>query len=246
MKRISCILLILGLLSSCASNKDISYENRDKTVSELYNEARTLLDSKQYNSAAKAFDEVERQYPYSIWAAKSQIMMAYAYYSALKYDDALLAIDRYIELHPAAEHVNYAYYLRALCYYEQINDVKRDQNITKLALYSLKDVVIRFPNSNYAKDAKLKIDLTNNNLAGQEMYIGRYYLKKGSYNAAINRFNGVVKNYDTTSHVEEALYRLVECYKSLGIDMEAIRMAAILGNNYPKSKWYKRAYDLLK
>jgi outer membrane protein assembly factor BamD len=173
-------------------------------------------------------------------------MEGYAQYKNLKYDDAVLALDRFIELHPGDPNVAYAYYLRALCYYEQIVDVRRDQKMTELALENLKQVITRFPDTKYARDAALKVDLTNDHLAGKEMEIGRYYLDRRQFQAAIPRFKHVVDNYQTTTHVPEALERLVEAYLSLGLTDEARRSAAILGHNFPQSSWYKDAYKLLK
>lgn len=245
MKKLLVVLLLI--LTSCSSGtKPVISEYKEKNVEELYSNAKSLLNDDSYRSAAKAFDEVERQHPYSDLAIKASLMSAYSHYLALNYDDAELSLERYIALYPADKDIAYAYYLKALSYYEQITDVARDQTITQLAMYSLEDVVKRFPNSDYARDAKLKIDLTKTNLAGQEMFIGRYYLRKEFYNAAINRFNNVVTNYSTTNHIEEALYRLVECYMALGVYSEAEKSAAVLGYNYSESDWYKKAYSLLK
>ncbi|MCV6599338.1 MAG: outer membrane protein assembly factor BamD [Alphaproteobacteria bacterium] len=246
MKKITLLLLLM--ISACARTQvpvvDDSYQ--EETVADLYIKAKSFLDNESYQSAVEAFEELERQHPYSVWATKSQLMSAYSYYKNMKYDDALLALDRYIELHPVDKDIAYAYYLRALCYYEQIQDVTKDQTVTELALYSMDEVIRRFPKTSYAKDAKLKIDLTKTNLAGQQMSIGRYYLNRKFYNAAINRFNNVVKDYQTTAYIEEALYRLVESYLSIGIYTEAKKMGAILSYNYPNSEWYRLAYNLLK
>ena len=244
MKKILFVFLLV--LASCSANeKPALSEYEEKPVEELYQVAKDHLDAKRFIASARSFDEVERQHPYSSWATKAQLMSAYSFYQALKYDDAVLALDRYIELHPADDSVAYAHYLRALCYYEQITDVRRDQTVTELALYSLRDVIRRFPDTDYAKDAKLKIDLTNTNLAGQQMSIGRYYLERQFYNAAINRFRTVIDTYQTTVHIEEALYRLVESYVALGISAEAKKVASVLGYNYSGSKWYELAYKLL-
>jgi outer membrane protein assembly factor BamD len=172
-------------------------------------------------------------------------MTGYAHYKNLKYDEAVLALDHFIELHPGDENAAYAYYLKALCFYEQISDVGRDQKMTEMALDSLQQVVQRFPESKYSKDAALKIDLTRDHLAGKEMEIGRYYLERRQYQAAINRFQTVVTKYQTTTHVPEALHRLVECNLALGLLDEAHKNAAILGHNYPSSSWYKDTFRLL-
>jgi outer membrane protein assembly factor BamD len=172
-------------------------------------------------------------------------MSAFALYQDLKYDEALAALDRFIALHPGHSQIDYAYYLKALCYYEQISDVGRDQRMTELALQSLQEVIRRFPDTSYARDAALKLDLTRDHLAGKEMEIGRFYEQQGNYNAAIGRFNTVVRSYDTTSHVPEAQHRLVECYLAMGLTDEARRNAAVLGHNFPGSDWYLDSYRLM-
>ncbi len=229
-------------LSACAGDPKDTYVERP--VDQLYNEGMDDLNSGDYDAAAKAFDEVDRQHPYSVWATKAQLMTAYAQYQRNKFDEAIISLDRFIQLHPSHKDVAYAYYLKALCYYEQIADVQRDQKVTQEALKGLEDVVTRFPNSKYARDAKLKADLARDHLAGKEMSVGRYYEQQKMYLAAINRFRYVVDNYQTTSHVPEALYRLVECYEILGMDGEAKKTAAVLGYNYPGSHWYGDAYAL--
>ncbi|MDP9196265.1 MAG: outer membrane protein assembly factor BamD [Pseudomonadota bacterium] len=241
--RVCLVAGILLALAACASNDKPAYVERP--AEDIYGEAKEAMDKKKYESASKLFDEVERQHPYSELATKSQLMAAYASYQDMKYEDAILALERFIELHPGHEDVPYAYYMRALCYYEQISDVRRDQKMTELALFNLEEVVRRFPDSKYARDAKLKIDLTRDHLAGKEMEIGRWYLRREQYNAAINRFRTVVEQYQTTSHIPEALHRLVEAYLALGITAEAQSAAAVLGHNYPGSSWYTDSYALL-
>lgn len=245
-------LLIIGLLSGCASSEEKTAEAKAKAeaaaqtpVEEIYRSAAKLMEEGKLASAAKKFDDVEQQYPYSQWATKAQIMSAYAHYKNLKYDQALLALDRYIQLHPGENDTAYAWYLRALCYYEQISDVRRDQKMTELALENLSQVVDRFPDTSYAKDAALKVDLTLDHLAGKEMEIGRYYLVRGNYQAAINRFQKVVNDYQTTTQVPEALHRMTESWLALGIMPEAQKTTAILGHNYPQSQWYRDSYALL-
>lgn len=250
-----CILAALNLAACSSAAKkdddlkgapavtDATVEQQD-SVEKMYNTAARTLDEGKYFEAAKLFDDVDRQYPYSAWATKAQLMSGYAHYKNLKYDEAVLALDRFIELHPGDENTPYAYYLRALCFYEQISDVRRDQKMTEMALENLQQVRDRFPESKYSKDAKLKIDLTTDHLAGKEMEIGRYYLSRKQYQAAINRFQKVVEQYQTTTHVPEALHRLTESYLSLGIVDEAKKTAAVLGHNYPDSSWYKDTYHL--
>jgi outer membrane protein assembly factor BamD len=230
-------------LAACGDTKNQAYI--EKPVDDLYNKAMDALTEENYTVAAKTFDQVESQHPYSVWATKSQVMQIYSLYEDGKYDDAIIAADRFIQLHPGHRDVAYAYYLKAICYYMQIVDVGRDQKLTELALKSLDDVVRRFPDSKYARDAKLKLDFTRDHLAGKEMEIGRYYLKRGEYLAAMNRFKRVIETYQTTTHVPEALERLVECDLSLGLHAEAKANAAVLGYNYPGSRWYQDAYALV-
>ncbi len=230
------------LLAACAAPQETYVE---RSVEDLYNSAMDDLLAGRYSEAASGFDEVERQHPYSIWATKAQLMAAFANYQSNQYDAAILAAERFIQLHPGNRNVAYAYYLKALSYYEQISDVRRDQKMTQDALKALEEVVRRFPDSEYARDARLKIDLARDHLAGKEMDIGRYYLKLGSYVAAINRFRTVLEQYQTTTHVPEALHRLTEAYLALGVVDEAQTAAAVLGYNYPGSQWYADSYALL-
>jgi outer membrane protein assembly factor BamD len=232
------------LLAACGGNKQDAYI--EKPVDDLYNQAMDQMVEERYAPAAHSFDQVESEHPYSVWATKAQLMAAYAQYEAGNYDDAIIAADRFIQLHPGNHDVAYAYYLKAISYYVQIVDVERDQKTTELALKALDDVVRRFPDTKYARDAKLKLDFTRDHLAGKEMEIGRYYLKRGDYLAAMNRFKRVVDKYQTTTHVPEALERLVECDLALGLTAEAKQNAAVLGYNYPGNAWYGDAYALLK
>ena len=236
---------VLLAVTACSSSQDeLAYVERP--VEDLYNDAVDALDSGESANAATLFEEVERQHPYSIWATKAQLMAAYSYYENQDYDDAILSLDRFIQLQPGNRDVAYAYYLRALSYYEQISDVGRDQRITKLALDGLEEVSRRFPDSKYAKDARLKIDLTRDHLAGKEMEIGRFYLKQQHYLAAINRFRTVIDEYQTTTHTPEALHRLTEAYTALGIAPEAQEAAAVLGYNYPGTNWYGDSYAVVE
>ena len=246
LRRSALIVLIsitLVLAVSC-SNVENSYV--EKPVEELYNDAMDALANNSYVQAAQRFDEVERQHPYSSWATRAQMMAAYAHYKNRNYDESIIASDRFIKLHPGHRDVAYAYYLTAMCYYDQISDAQRDQKITQLALQQLNEIIIRFPNSSYAKDARLKLDLTRDHLAGKEMTVGRYYLKQHNYVAALNRFSQIIINFQTTSQVPEALHRLVEVYLALGISNEAQAAAAVLGHNFPGSTWYNDSYSLLE
>lgn len=237
-------LMVVPVLSACSSDDEDKLET-EKPVDVLYNNAAAAMDEGNYEEATKYFEEVERQHPYSQWATQAQLMSAYSSYLDQRYDEAILALDRFIELHPGSKDIDYAYYLKALCFYEQISDVTRDQQMTEEALKAMETLVRLYPESQYARDATLKRDLTLDHLAGKEMEIGRYYLNRGYVNAAINRFRTVVKDYQTTTHVAEALHRLVEAYLTLGLKDEATKIAAVLGYNYPGSAWYKRSYELL-
>ncbi len=234
----------LGLAACGSSDDEKPYV--EAPVETLYNDALNELSAGSYVPSAKSFEEVERQHPYSVWATRAQLMSAFAYYQANRYEDALVALDRFISLHPGHRDIAYAFYLRALCYYEQISDVARDQRMTELALQALREVTTRFPETRYARDAALKIDLTVDHLAGKEMEIGRYYQKRDQYVAAINRYRTVIEKYQTTSHVPEALHRLTESYLSLGVQPEAQMAAAVLGHNFPGSDWYAESYFLLE
>ena len=241
------LLFALSLaLGACSSDPEGFAEVKEDPIDQLYAVAMDHLNKREYKQAATAFDEVERQHPYSVWATKAQLMAAFAHYQDNKYDEAIVALDRFIQLHPGHRDIAYAYYLKGLSYYEQISDVGRDQKMTELAMQYLGEVVNRFPESKYARDASLKIDLTRDHLAGKEMEIGRYYLRQQQYLAGINRFAIVVKKYQTTTHVPEALGRMVEAYIALGLDMEAQKVAAVLGHNFPGSPWYQDSYRLVK
>jgi outer membrane protein assembly factor BamD len=230
-------------LAACSDDKADPYKERP--VEELYNEAMDLIDKNEYFKAAKAFEEVQRQHPYSVWATKAELMGSYALYERNKYDDAIVGLDRFIQLHPGNRDTPYAYYLKGLCYYEQIVDVGRDQKMTEQAMKALQEVVDRFPTSQYARDAKLKVDLARDHMAGKEMAIGRYYQKTGDLLAALNRFKAVVEQYQTTTHAAEALHRQVEVYTALGLTEDAKRIAAVLGHNFPGSQWYEDTYSLV-
>jgi outer membrane protein assembly factor BamD len=240
-------VLLAALLSGCATSKnkaDTQYVARD--VSTLYNSGKERLDRGQFKLAAALFDEVERQHPYSPWARRAQLMSAFSYYMNRDYPESISASQRFLSIHTGNKDAPYAYYLIALCYYEQIADVTRDQKITQQAMDALGELIRRYPDTRYAADARLKVDLVNDHLAGKEMEIGRFYQRRGQWLAATLRFRTVVDKYQTTTHTPEALERLVESYLSLGIPVEAQKAAAVLGRNYPGSKWYERSYKLMK
>jgi len=216
-----------------------------KTVEELYNNGVDALNQKRYATAVTQFDAVEQNYPYSSWVVNAQLMHGYAEYLQNHYTEATGALDRYIQLHPTNANVSYAYYLRALCFYEQIADIQRDQRGTQQAMAALQEVVNRFPESAYARDSRLKIDLCRDHLAGKEMEVGRFYQGQRLYTAAIGRFQRVVDDYQTTNHTPEALHRLTEIYLVLGLTDQAKRTAAVLGHNYPGSPWYQDSYSTL-
>jgi outer membrane protein assembly factor BamD len=236
-----CLGVVAGLWGCASDEPDIP----DQPAEVLYTNAMNTLEDGRAGVAAKLFEEVERQHPYSTWATQALLMAAYSYYLMDDYDSAIPALENFIELHPGNRNAAYAFYLRALCYYEQITDVTRDQGNTEEALRALSDVVARFPNTPYARDASLKLDLVRDHLAGKEMEVGRYYLQRDLFLAAINRFRTVVERYQTTTHTPEALHRLVEAYLALGINEEAQAAAAVLGYNYPGSDWYQDSYALL-
>ncbi|HEY0106027.1 MAG TPA: outer membrane protein assembly factor BamD [Rhizomicrobium sp.] len=227
------------------TDQDKPPEYIERPVNQIYNDAWKKIDNEDWVGAAKQFDEVERQHPYSIWARRAMLMSGFCYYRANHYTEAIATADSYIQLHPGSKEVAYAFYLKAVSLYDQIVDVGRDQSNTEDALTALQDVVQRFPDTEYARDATLKIDLTLDHLAGKEMAIGRYYLRQGDYIGAINRFRAVVEQYQKTSQVTEALERLTEAYYAMGLYNEAKSAAAVLGANYPGSPWYQDAYKLL-
>lgn len=246
MQRFALLFLVLATLLSACASKDRERKFVARDVGALYNIGKDYLGQGRYSDAAIFFDEVERQHPYSQWARRAQLMSAYAYYRANKYDDAVLSAERFLTLHPGNNRADYAYYLIAISHYERIIDIQRDQKMTERALQALREVARRFPESDYAEDARLKIDMARDHLAGKEMEIGRYYQKNGQHLAAIGRFKNVVDNFDTTSHTPEALHRMTESFLMLGIREEARKSAAILGYNYPGSKWYRYAYNLVE
>jgi outer membrane protein assembly factor BamD len=236
--------LLLPLLGGCGSSKDDSSASNKPVapVEDLYNNGVDALNAQRYDTATDQFNLVEQNYPYSSWAVNAQLMQGYTQYLRNKYTDAISTLDRFIQLHPTHRDIAYAYYLRALSYYEQIADIQRDQRGTEQAMNALQEVVNRFPDTAYARDARLKIDLCRDHLAGKEMEIGRWYESQHLYEAAIGRFQRVVDDYQTTNHVPEALHRLTEVYLKLGLKDEAKKTAAVLGYNYPGSGWYEDSY----
>ena len=219
----------------------------DDPADRLYNEGLYLLNNKRdFKAAAKRFEEVDRQHPYSEWARKSLIMSAYAYYEGRDYDECISAAKRYVTLHPGTSEAAYAQYLIGSSYFDQIPDITRDQGRTEKALNALEEVSRKFPSSEYAQSARKKLEVARDQLAGKEMSVGRYYQERRDYTGAINRFKVVVTQYQTTRHVEEALMRLTEVYMSLGIVGEAQTAAAVLGHNFPDSPWYKDAFALVR
>ncbi|MBV7260096.1 outer membrane protein assembly factor BamD [Erythrobacter crassostreae] len=230
--------------SSGSAEEDVAYVARD--VESLYGEAQRRLDRGNTLLAAALFDEVERQHPYSPWARRAQLMSAFSYYIARDYNKSIRNAQRFLSIHPGNKDAPYAYYLIALSYYEQISDVNRDQKITEQAKTALREVNRRFPQTEYAADARLKLDLVDDHLAGKEMEIGRHYQRSGQWLASAIRFRNVVEKFDTTSHTPEALYRLTESSLALGLRQEAVKYTAVLGANYPGDEWYEKAYKMVQ
>ncbi len=246
MRRALAALAVSCSLAACGGGggkEKFAYVERP--AEGLYSDAAEAMERRRYDRAIPLFEEVERQHPYSTWARRAMLMKAFSYYRQNDYDEAIASLDQFISLHPGNKDAPYAYYLKAISFYEQIQDVGRDQDSTNKAVAALTDVVRRYPQTEYARDARLKLDLTYDHLAGKEMYVGRFYLRAGKHIAAVNRFKKVVDDYQTTSHVPEALHRLVETYMQIGIVEEARQIASVLGYNYPGSKWYRHSYNLL-
>lgn len=241
------VLALCAALAACGSSgKKAKFAYVERPVETLYADATREMERKRYDRAIAFFEEVERQHPYSSWARRAMLMKAFAYYQGNDYEEAITALDSFIALHPGNKDAPYAYYLKAMCFYERIRDVGRDQEYTNNAVTALNDVVRRYPDTEYARDARLKLDLTYDHLAGKEMYVGRFYLKNNKHISAINRFKRVIEKYQTTSQVPEALHRLVEAYLEIGVVDEALSAAAVLGYNYPGSRWYEDTYRLFE
>ena len=245
MKNLFSLFLLLILIASCASGPDVEPYSQEK-LDKIYNDAVSYLDKKQYEEAADKFLSVEREYPYSNWSEKALLMASYSLFEAKKFDDTVNQLTRYMQLYPNSKDIAYANYLIGLSYYLQVANIGRDQMNAKLALQSFNTIIDRFPESEYAKDSRIKRDLAVDHIAGSEMEIGRYYQKRKQHSAAINRFKVIISEYQTTSHIEEALARYSESYISLGIFTEAQSSAAILGYNYPNSEWYEYIYNQLE
>ncbi|MFZ2137227.1 MAG: outer membrane protein assembly factor BamD [Xanthobacteraceae bacterium] len=241
------VLLVLATMLGACSLFDKDAVAPDEPADKLYNEGLYLLNQKKDpKEAAKKFEEVDRQHPYSEWARKSLIMSAYAYYEAGAYDDCVNSARRYVTLHPGSPDAAYAQFLIGSSYFDQIPEISRDQTRTEKAVESLEEVSRKYPNSEYSVAAKRKIEMARDQLAGKEMEVGRWALQRREYTGAINRFKVVVTRYQRTRHVEEALMRLTEAYMALGIVDEAQTSAAVLGHNFPESRWYKDAYTLMQ
>jgi len=241
------LALCAALLGAGCSNTDADDLKIDNTPpDQLYNDGLAAMQKGKTTDAIKKFEDVDRLHPYTDLARKAILLEAYTNFQKNAFTDAISAAKRFITIYPQSEEVPYAYYLIAESYYKQMPDVARDQDMTKKALDAYNDLLTKYPNSKYAQDARQKAEAVRDQLAGKEMDIGRFYLQKREFLAAINRFRVVVATYQTTRHVEEALARLVECYYSLGVVPEAQTAAAVLGHNFPDSKWYKDSYDLLK
>jgi outer membrane protein assembly factor BamD len=244
-RHVMAMAVMLALAACGRGQEEASLESY--TAEELYKQGELALEAgRKPDEALRFFQEVERLYPYTEFSKRALIMQAFALHSSKKYEEARLAAQRYLDLYPGEEDAAYAQYLMALSYYDQIDDVGRDQGLTFLALQGMRDVIENYPDSEYAQSAILKFDLAFDHLAAKEMEIGRYYLKRGHYTAAINRFRVVVQDFQTTTHTAEALHRLVECYLALGFEDEAQTSAAILGYNYQSSPFYQDSFNLLK
>jgi len=239
----AAFILPLSACSTTGKKGDTAYVARD--VNTLYAAAKRVMDGRDYERAAKLFDEVERQHPYSVWARRAQLMSAFNYYLARKYNDSIASARRFVIIHPGNSEAPYAQYLIAMSYYQQIEDVTRDQSITESAKQSFSELIRRYPDTRYAGDARLKLDLINDHLAGKQMEVGRFYQRSGNWLASTYRFRDVIDNYQTTSHTPEALARLVESDLALGLIEEAYRTAAVLGANYAENKWYNYTVYLL-
>ena len=242
MKKIYGLFCGVLLLGACASDAD---KMDGMSAEELYNLAYENLGATKYAKAAEVFEKVETDHPYSKWAVKSKLMGAFSYYKDEKYDDAVIAIDRYLKYHPGNKDVPYALYLKGMCYYDQISSADKDQGDTAKAADAFGRLIAMFPDTAYAEDARNKMSLTEDYKAGQEMIIGRYYLNEGNYLSALNRFNVVLEEYQTTIQIEEALYRQVEIYAILGLNNYAAGYYKILRNNYPEGKWTAKAAKIM-
>lgn len=236
-------ICLTGLLvGACAGDDDTI---PDQPVEQLYMQGFNYFKEKKYAESARYFDEIDRQHPYSVWAPRAQIMAAYAFYSENKYDDAVLTLDRFIQLHPGNRNIVYAYYLKGLCYYEQVSDISREQKMTEEALSTFQEILLRYPNSVYTADINKKLQELEAHLAGKEMAVGRYYLKQHEYIPAMNRFQTVLLEHPQTNQTPEALYRLTACYTALGMARQAAQTEQLLRQHYPSDNWTQKAADLV-
>lgn len=242
-KTFICLSIISSFLTGCAAGDN---SIPDTPVEHLYNQGHDYFAQKDYEEAARHFDEVEKQHPYSIWAPRAQIMTAYSFYKADKYDDAILALDRFIQLHPGNKNIAYAYYLKGLCYFEQMSDVSREQKMTEDALDTFKELLYRFPNSIYVPDVNEKLKEIASHLAGKEMSVGRYYLKNKEYLPALNRFQSVLIEHPHANQSSEALYRIATCYTALGMIPQAIQLQTLLTHYYPQSPWTIKTKNMIQ
>lgn len=242
------VFVVAGMaLAGCSKSPEVDELGfTEKPAEELYNEGLALVNSGRLEAASKKFTEIDQVYPYSEFARRAMIMSAFTNYRSGKFPEAINSAKRYITLYPGSDDAAYAQYLVGQSYFRQVLDITRDQETTEKALSAMGELIQRYPDSEYAEDAADKIRITSDQLAGKEMQVGRYYLNQRRYVAAINRFKFVVTRYQTTRHTEEALARLTESYLSLGVVDEAQTAAAVLGHNFPDSRWYKDAFNLLE
>ena len=240
------LFVVLIIFNACSDTKLMTPETEGEKLQILYNDAMDLVKKRDFVDAALLFEDIERQYPYSKWSNQAQLMSGFCYYKSRMYNDSLDALERFIALYPGSSKISYAYYLRALNYFEQVNDVERDQVTTAKAKKAFKEVINKFPDSEFAIDALSRIDILDDRLAAKEMEIGRFYQFDHQWISAINRYNAVLKQYKSSIYTEEALHRLVEIYYSLGLHEEAKRYAATLQFNFPGSDWYVKSYELVK
>ena len=245
-KQISCIILLLTVLVSCADTKLQTPETEGERLQILYSNAMKSVNKKDFVDAAILFEDIERQYPYSKWSNQAQLMTSFCYYKSSMYNESLDSLERFIALYPGSKKISYAYYLRALNYFEQIKDVERDQSMTEKAKQAFYEVTTKYPDSQFTQDALDKIDIINDRLAAKEIEIARYYQFDHQWISAINRYNDILENYKTSVYTAESLHRLVEIYYSLGLYEEAKRYAATLGHNFPDSKWYAMSYKIIE
>ncbi len=246
LKAHASLIAFLLIFTACSDTKLMMPETEGEKLQVLYNNAMELVKKRDFVDAAILFEDIERQYPYSKWSNQAQLMSGFCYYKSNMYNDSLDALERFIALYPGSKKISYAYYLRALNYFEQISDVERDQTTTTKAKRAFNEVINKFPESEFASDALIRIDIINDRLAAKEMEIARYYQFNHQWISAINRYNNILDEYKTSIYTEEALHRLVEIYYSLGLNEEAKRYAATLQFNFPESDWFLKSYELVK